>query len=187
MVKDGLATTNPDLGTGSFDNLLGIQSGSHAMAFDTSAALGTISSVLAAAAARRTSSSGSRRSPPGPEARAASLVSGGALYMVNKSAPDEAGGGVEVPEVPRRPENMTTWAIGTGYLPILQGLGGQPRDAAVLGSRTRSTRSRTTSCSTVRRTWRPSGSVIGNYTGARDALRDAENSMFLNGAGRRPR
>jgi sn-glycerol 3-phosphate transport system substrate-binding protein len=26
-----------------------------------------------------------------------------------------------------------------------------------------------------------SGSVIGNYTGARDALRDAENSMFLEG------
>ena len=47
MVKDGLATTNPDLGTGTFDNLLGIQSGSHAMAIDTSAALGTIKSVLA--------------------------------------------------------------------------------------------------------------------------------------------
>ena len=46
MVKDGLATTNPDLGTGDFDNLLGIQSGSHAMAFDTSAALGTITAVL---------------------------------------------------------------------------------------------------------------------------------------------
>jgi sn-glycerol 3-phosphate transport system substrate-binding protein len=27
-----------------------------------------------------------------------------------------------------------------------------------------------------------SGSVIGNYTGARDALRDAENTMFLEGA-----
>ncbi len=25
------------------------------------------------------------------------------------------------------------------------------------------------------------GSVIGNYTGVRDAVRDAENSMFLNG------
>jgi len=49
MVKDGLATTNPDLGTGSFDNLLGIQSGSHAMAFETSAALGTIKSVLVGA------------------------------------------------------------------------------------------------------------------------------------------
>jgi hypothetical protein len=26
-----------------------------------------------------------------------------------------------------------------------------------------------------------SGSVIGNYTGVRDAVRDAENSMFLEG------
>ena len=28
---------------------------------------------------------------------------------------------------------------------------------------------------------RPSGSVIGHYTGVRDAVRDAENSMFLEG------
>ncbi len=61
MVKDGLATTNPDLGTGNFDNLLGIQSGSHAMAFDTSAALGTISRS-SPAAAPPTSSSAWRRS-----------------------------------------------------------------------------------------------------------------------------
>ena len=50
MVKDGLATTNPDLGTGTFDNLARHRSGSHAMAIDTSAALGTISRCSPAAA-----------------------------------------------------------------------------------------------------------------------------------------
>ena len=35
MVHDNLATVNPDLGTGNFDDLIGIGSGSHAMAIDT--------------------------------------------------------------------------------------------------------------------------------------------------------
>src|SRR4051794_22533773 len=39
MVKDGLATTNSDIGTGTADNLLGIRSGNHAMTIDSSAAL----------------------------------------------------------------------------------------------------------------------------------------------------
>src|SRR3954463_3981706 len=46
MVHDGLAETNAALGTGQYDDLLGIRSGSHAMAIDTSAALGTIKAVL---------------------------------------------------------------------------------------------------------------------------------------------
>ena len=46
MVKDGLAATNADLGPSIYDDLLGIRSGSHAMAIDTSAALGTIKTIL---------------------------------------------------------------------------------------------------------------------------------------------
>ena len=47
-MKDGLATTNPDLGTGDVRQpARASRAVSHAMAFDTSAALGTISSVLA--------------------------------------------------------------------------------------------------------------------------------------------
>ena len=67
MVKDGLATTNPDLGTGNFDNLLGIQSGSHAMAFDTSAVLGTITAVLVGGSApERRARRGAVPRPVGP-------------------------------------------------------------------------------------------------------------------------
>ena len=46
MVKSGLAETNPQLGSSAFDDLLGIGNGNHAMAIDTSAALGTIQTVL---------------------------------------------------------------------------------------------------------------------------------------------
>ena len=102
MVKDGLAATNADLGPSQFDDLLGIRSGSHAMAFDTSAALGTIKSVLDAgerpqhrargrAASRARHGFGPRRRvQPGRRAVHGEQVGAG-----------EAGGGVEVPEVPR--------------------------------------------------------------------------------------
>ena len=61
----------PALGTGNFDNLLGIRSGSHAMAIDTSAALGTITSVLARGTTR-TSRSASHRCRGRRRPRAAS-------------------------------------------------------------------------------------------------------------------
>ncbi len=137
MVKDGLATTNPDLGTGNFDNLLGIQSGSHAMAFDTSAALGTISAVLSGGA--RAERRARRGAVPGAgqEGDGGALVSGGALYMVNKSAPAKQAAAWKFLRFLDDPENMTTWAIGTGYLPILEGVGRQSGDAGLLGAEPR--------------------------------------------------
>src|SRR3954452_694245 len=179
MVKDGLATTNADLGTGNFDNLLGIQSGSHAMAFDTSAALGTISAVLSGGSAPNVELGVAPFPSPG-KATGGVLVSGGALYMVNKSAPEKQAAAWKFLKFLDDPKNMTTWAIGTGYLPILKKSAASPEmqqywqqnpqykvayDQLLNGPTNVAT----------------SGSVIGNYTGARDALRDAENSMFLNG------
>ena len=180
MVKDGLATTNPDLGTGAFDNLLGIQSGSHAMAFDTSAALGTISAVLGGGTVTNVELGVAPFPAPGKSAKGGVLVSGGALYMVNKSSSAKQAAAWKFLKFLDDPANMTTWAIGTGYLPI---------------------RKSSASSSEMEQYWQQnpaykvaydqllngptnvatSGSVIGNYTGARDALRDAENSMFLNG------
>src|SRR5215207_205814 len=180
MVKDGLATTNADLGTGNFDNLLGIQSGSHAMAFDTSAALGTISAVLSGGSAPDVDLGVAPFPAPGKKATGGALVSGGALYMVNKSAPQKQAAAWKFLKFLDDPKNMTTWAIGTGYLPILKASAASPEmqqywqenpeykiayDQLLDGPTNVAT----------------SGSVIGNYTGARDALRDAENTMFLNG------
>jgi sn-glycerol 3-phosphate transport system substrate-binding protein len=179
MVKDGLATTNPDLGTGNFDNLLGIRSGTHAMAFETSAALGTITSVLAAGNDPNIEIGVARFPSPG-KATGGVLVSGGELFMVNRSAPAKQAAAWKFLKFLDSPESLTTWAIGTGYLPI---------------------RKSSASSSAMQDYWKQnpsykvaydqllsgptnvatSGSVIGNYTGARDAVRDAENTMFLNG------
>ena len=178
MVKDGLATTNPDLGTGNFDNLLGIQSGSHAMAFDTSATLGTISSVLSGGAAPNVELGVAPF--PGPSHKGGVLVSGGALYMVNKSAPEKQAAAWKFLRYLDQPETMTKWAIGTGYLPILKASADSPEMTAYWAQNPEykvaydQLLNGPTNAAT-------SGSVIGNYTGVRDAVRNAENSMFLEG------
>jgi sn-glycerol 3-phosphate transport system substrate-binding protein len=180
MVKDGLATTNPDLGTGSFDNLLGIQSGSHAMAFETSAALGTVKSVLTGPNAPAGIELGVAPFPSSGPKKGGVGVSGGELFMVNKSSPEKQAAAWKFVKFLDDPENMITWAIGTGYIPIRKSSAESTRmqdywaqnpefkiayDQLATGPITVAT----------------SGSVIGNYTGVRDAMRDAENSMFLSG------
>ena len=178
MVKDGLATTNADLGTGNFDNLIGIQAGSHAMAFDTSAALGTVSLILAGGNAPNVELGVAPF--PGPSHKGGVLVSGGALYMVNKSAPEKQAASWKFLRYLDKPENMTKWAIGTGYLPILESSAASPEMTAYWAANPEykvaydQLLNGPTNAAT-------SGSVIGQYTGVRDAVRDAENSMFLEG------
>jgi sn-glycerol 3-phosphate transport system substrate-binding protein len=179
MVKDGLATTNPDLGTGAFDNLLGIQSGSHAMAFETSAALGTIKAVLGGGTVTNVELGVAPFPSSGPK-KGGVAVSGGELFMVNKSAPAKQAAAWQFLKFLDSTDSLTTWAIGTGYLPIRKSSADSSQmqqywqanpefkvayDQLANGPNTIPT----------------SGSVIGNYTGVRDAMRDAENSMFLNG------
>jgi sn-glycerol 3-phosphate transport system substrate-binding protein len=178
MVKDGLATTNADLGTGSFDNLLGIRSGSHAMAIDTSAALGTISSVLAGGNDPNIELGVAPM--PGPSHKGGVLVSGGALYMVNKSKPEKQAAAWKFLKFLDEPANMTAWAIGTGYIPIRESSAASPEMTAYWAQNPTykvaydQLLSGPTNAAT-------SGSVIGQYTGVRDSVRDAENSMFLQG------
>jgi sn-glycerol 3-phosphate transport system substrate-binding protein len=181
MVKDGLATTNPDLGTGNFDDVIGIGQGNHSMAIDTSATLGTITTVLAGGAYPNvTIGVAPMPFPTAKGPRGGVLVSGGSLYMVNKSAPEKQAAAWKFLKFLDQPDSMTTWAIGTGYIPI---------------------RKASASSSAMQSYWTAnpgykvaydqllagptnvptSGSVIGNYTGVRDAVRDAENTMFLEG------
>jgi sn-glycerol 3-phosphate transport system substrate-binding protein len=179
MVKDGLATTNPDLGTGTFDNLLGIQSGSHAMAFDTSAALGTIQSVLSGGNAPDVELGVAPFPSPGPK-KGGVLVSGGELFMVNKGAPAKQAAAWQYLKFLDSPESLTTWAIGTGYLPIRKAAA----DSSAMQQYWQQNPSFKVAYDQLANgptTVATSGSVIGNYTGARDAMRDAENTMFLNG------
>jgi sn-glycerol 3-phosphate transport system substrate-binding protein len=179
MVKDGLAVTNPDLGPSIYDDLLGIRSGSHAMAFDTSAALGTIKSILDAGDDPNIELGVAPFPTPGG-GKGGVFNQGGEMFMVNKSAPAKQAASWKFLKFLEEPENVTTWAIATGYIPIrkssanstemqdywAQNPGFKVAYDQLLGG-----------ADTVA----SSGSVIGNNKGARDALRDAVNSMFLGG------
>jgi sn-glycerol 3-phosphate transport system substrate-binding protein len=179
MVKDGLATTNPDLGTGAFDNLLGIQSGSHAMAFDTSAALGTIKAVLTGGNAPDVELGVAPFPSPGPK-KGGVLVSGGELFMVNKSSPEKQAAAWKFLKFLDSTESLTTWAIGTGYLPIRKS-SADSSEMQQYWQQNPEFKVAYDQLATGPTTVATSGSVIGNYTGVRDAMRDAENTMFLNG------
>ena len=154
--------------------------GTHAMAIDTSAALGTVTSVLAGGQDQNIELGVGQMPALTASAKGGVGVSGGALYMVNKSAPAKQAAAWRFLKFLDQPDSLTTWAIGTGYLPIRKASADSAAmqqywaqnpaykvayDQLVSGPTTVAT----------------SGSVIGNYTGARDALRDAENSMFLEG------
>ena len=107
---------------------------------------------------------------------------GGELFMVNKSAPAKQAAAWKFLKFLEEPENVTTWAIATGYIPIRKSSADEHRDAAVLGRRTPGSRSPTTSCSAAVTRSRPRDRSSANNKGARDAVRDAVNSMFLDGA-----
>jgi sn-glycerol 3-phosphate transport system substrate-binding protein len=179
MVHDGLAATNPDLGASMYDDLLGIRSGAHAMAIDTSAALGTITSVLSAGNDPNIELGVAPM--PSPTSGAASggvFNQGGEMFMVNKSAPAKQAAAWEYLKFLDSPENVTAWAIATGYIPI---------------------RKSSAASSEMQQYWQANpgfkvaydqllagrdsaasaGSVIGNSKGVRDAVRSAQDSMLL--------
>ena len=85
MVKDGLATTNRPRVRASSTTCSASEQGL-ADGDRHRAALGTITAVLSTGE-DPTSSSGWRRCPVRPKAAGGVLVEGGALFMVNKSAP----------------------------------------------------------------------------------------------------
>jgi sn-glycerol 3-phosphate transport system substrate-binding protein len=181
MVKDGLAETNADLGTGQFDDLLGMRSGSHAMAIDTSAALGTVTAILGGGSDPNIELGVAPMPSPTKGAAGGGVFNqGGELFMVNKSAPEKQAAAWQYLKFLAEPENITAWAIATGYIPI---------------------RKSSASSSEMQQYWQTNpgfkvaydqllsgkdttasaGSVIGENKGVRDAVRDQQNSMFLNG------
>jgi sn-glycerol 3-phosphate transport system substrate-binding protein len=180
MVKDGLAAPNPDTGPSAFDDLLGIGNGNYAMAIDTSASLGTISTVLSSGAYPNVELGVG----PMPALSAANkggvLVQGGALYMVNKSSPAKQEAAWRFLQFLDSPANQAAWAVGTGYVPITKTAAANKTmqdfwsanpsykvayDQLLNGANTSAT----------------AGSVIGSYASVRDDVRQAETSMFDEG------
>lgn len=179
MVADGLATPNPRNGPSQFDNIIGIGTKHHAMTFDTSAALGTITEVL-----------GSGQYPdveigvaplPGRTADGGIVVGGAALF-ISATDPAKQAAAWDFMTYLTSPESQATWAAATGYIPVRSSSTELPvltqrwtespgfkvaYDQLVDGADTTAT----------------AGAVIGDYEGARAAVEEAQDKMFLdNGA-----
>jgi ABC-type glycerol-3-phosphate transport system substrate-binding protein len=102
------------------------------------------------------------------------------MFMVNKSSPAKQAASWKFLKFLLQPENVTTWAIATGYIPIRQ----SSADSSEMKSYWAENPGFKVAYDQLlsgRDTIASAGSVIGNNKGARDEVRDAVNSMFLDG------
>ncbi|MFZ0173071.1 MAG: extracellular solute-binding protein [Acidimicrobiales bacterium] len=119
MYKSKLAQATPGNGTGAYDNLLAIAGyqGSvetAAMTSDTSAALGTVLTVIGTYPKVKLGI-GPLPAPPGP---GGVPYGGGGLFMVKTSAPESQDGAWQFIKFLLEPGPMATWSLGSGYIPI---------------------------------------------------------------------
>ena len=113
MAEDGLAQlTDPN----NFDNLLSLGSDVAGMTMDTSAALGTIVSVL-----------GSGQYPnvelgaallPGPDGTGGTVQAGSGNFVVRRSPPERQEAAWRFASWLTLPEQTAEWAKATGYIPV---------------------------------------------------------------------
>ncbi|MBV8950188.1 MAG: ABC transporter substrate-binding protein [Actinobacteria bacterium] len=179
MVRDGLAATNPDQGPGELDNLMGLGTGRLAMAVDSSSALGTIQQMLATAPNPNFELGVAPM--PGPVDGAGGVaVSGGALYISNRSAPEKQEAAWRFVKFLTQPDVQAEWAAATGDLPvrtsattlppITQQWAEHPGYKVAYDELTSAPNTVVTQ-----------GPAIGDYQAVRDAVLNAENSMFSQG------
>jgi len=176
MVSDGLASTNPLDGPSGFDNLLGIGAGNHAMTFDTSAALTTITSLLGN---YPNVTLGVAPMPGLVTGKGGVLVSGGANYIVkNDKSPEKQAAAWQYVKYLDDTATQAKWAVGSGYMPI--------RKSAASSTAVTDYWAKTPYAKVAYEQLLngpvnagTAGSVIGDYRAVRAAVIDAENSMFL--------
>lgn len=119
MWSSKTAQATPGTGGGAYDNLLAIPSGTAPMTIDTSAALGTVLSILNGGKYPNVKLGvGPLPAPPGP----GGVPYGGAgLYISKKSADPQQAGAWEFIKFLVSPASQAVWTLGTGYIPINTG------------------------------------------------------------------
>lgn len=100
-----------------YDNLLGIANGIAPICLETSAALGTIQSVLSGGQYANVKL-GVAQTPSTTANRNGVFPGGAGLYMVSKSSPAQQDGAWQYITYLGEPAQQAQWAVGTGYIPI---------------------------------------------------------------------
>ena len=181
MVKDGLAETNPVTGAERYADVLGIPTNVHAMAFDTSAVLGTAYDLLSSGAYPGVGVADLGVGPmPGPKGKGGVTVQGGGLFMVNKSSPEKQAAAWQYLKFLDTTPSQVTFATGTGYIPITKASAASP-DMKAFWAQNPGYKVAYDQLLTGAVDAATVGAVIGPYKDAQAAMVDAENSMFLEG------
>jgi sn-glycerol 3-phosphate transport system substrate-binding protein len=180
LVSSGDATTNPSTGPDEYDNLLGIGSGKYGMTIDTSAALGTVTQLLAGGKYANVKMGIGAFPVYSSSVKGGIEPGGGGVFISNKvPALDQAASWQWLTYL-MNTQSVATWAAGTGYIPV---------------------RKSSTQTATVQHLWvtspgykvayneinngsndaATSGSVIGPYADVRTDVLNAEISMYTQG------
>lgn len=178
LVDDGLAKVNSDEGQAVFDNLLGIGNGTHAMTTETSASLGTITTLLDSGAYPGVELGVAPM--PGPKGNGGVIVDGGALWIVKESAPEKQAAAWEFAKFLNSEQSQATWAAGTGYVPIVEAAADSPEVQAVW-AKIPGYKVAYDQLLTGPSNLATAGPVIGDYTGVQTAVRESWQRMFAEG------
>jgi sn-glycerol 3-phosphate transport system substrate-binding protein len=180
LVNSGAATTNPATGPDVFDNLLGIGSGKYGMTIDTTADLGTITSVLSTGKYPNVTLGVWPFPVVSARIRGGIEPGGSGVWISNKVPAVEQAAAWQFIAYLDSPAAQATWAIGTGYIPIrksaAQSAQVQQFWAANPGyevAYNQLLKGATTPAT--------AGAVIGAYADVNTDIINAEISMFTNG------
>jgi sn-glycerol 3-phosphate transport system substrate-binding protein len=180
LVTSGDATTNPSSGPDEYDNLLGMGSGKYGMTIETSAALGTVTQLLAGGQYSNVKL-GIGAFPAYSASVQGGIEPGGSGVYISSKVPaiDQAAAWTYLAYICNT-QSQATWAAGTGYIPV---------------------RKSSTQTATVQHLWvtepgykvayneinngvnspATAGSVIGPYADVRTDVVNAEISMYTGG------
>jgi sn-glycerol 3-phosphate transport system substrate-binding protein len=180
LVRSGDATTNPSTGPDEYDNLLGIGSGKYGMTLETSAALGTVTQLLAGGKYANVKLGISAFPVYSTSVHGGVEPGGGGVFISNKVPAIDQAASWQFLSYLMNTQSVATWAAGTGYIPV---------------------RKSSTQTATVQKLWATSpgykvaydeinngandaatsGSVIGPYADVRTDVLNAEISMYTQG------
>ena len=177
VIGDG-AATNPSTGPDEFDNLLGIGTGKYGMTIDTSAALGTIQSVLKNYP-NVTLGVGPFPAVNSPD-QGGVEPGGSALYISNKVPAVQQAAAWKYITFLDGAQSQATWAAGTGYIPIRKSATATPT-IQNLWAATPYFKVAYTQLVGGKVTAATAGAVIGPFPDVRTAVLNAEESMYTQG------
>lgn len=178
MVDQGLAVTNSAEGPSAFDNLLGIRSKKNAMTVDSSAALGTISQVLASGEGGGISLGVGPM--PGPKGSGGVLVGGAALYVPKRTSPEKQAAAWDLIKFLVSSQSQSEWAAGTGYVPLRKSAVETPAIRQLWAAEPGYKVAYEQLVGGVQNT-ATAGPVVGPYQEVRDIVLAAEERMFTQG------